>query len=109
MVIISLIPVVFPAFIVTSFTTVSDLEQFGISGGEVDPFEAILEEKKRSHGIELDTDLNAQALKELVVEFKYEIWKRKQIRFPEDPWDQLWGAIGAVFGSWENPRADDSR
>ena len=71
---------------------------------EADPFEAILEEKKRSQGVELDTDLSAQALKDLVVEFKYEIWKRKQIRFPDDPWDQLWGAIDAVFGSWDNPR-----
>ncbi|HEX5368736.1 MAG TPA: pyruvate, phosphate dikinase [Dehalococcoidia bacterium] len=72
---------------------------------EVDPFERILDLKKQSLGVELDTDLTAAALKELVVEFKYEIWKTKQIRFPEDPWDQLWGAIGAVFGSWENPRA----
>jgi len=74
-------------------------------GKEADPFATILEEKKRSLGVELDTDLGASALKELVVEFKYEIWKRKQIRFPEDPWEQLWGAVGAVFGSWENARA----
>ena len=74
-------------------------------GRESDPFEALLEAKKQSLGIELDTELPAQALKELVVEFKYEIFKRLQIRFPEDPWEQLWGAIGAVFGSWENQRA----
>ncbi|HLF77264.1 MAG TPA: pyruvate, phosphate dikinase [Dehalococcoidia bacterium] len=72
---------------------------------ESDPFEAILDAKKSALGIELDTDLPASALKELVVEFKAEILKRLGVEFPEDPWDQLWGAIGAVFGSWENPRA----
>jgi pyruvate,orthophosphate dikinase len=72
---------------------------------ETDPFERILEAKKESLGVHLDTELTAAALKELVVEYKSEIWKEKQIKFPEDPWDQLWGAIGAVFGSWENPRA----
>ena len=72
---------------------------------EIDPFEAILDAKKRALGVELDTDLPASALRELVVEFKYEIWKRREVRFPEDPWEQLWGAIGAVFGSWENHRA----
>src|SRR5687767_5774021 len=72
---------------------------------EIDPFERILEAKKEAHGVHLDTDLPASALKELVVEYKHEIWKTKQIKFPEDPWEQLWGAVGAVFGSWENPRA----
>jgi len=72
---------------------------------EIDPFERILDAKKEAHGVHLDTDLPASALKELVVEYKYEIWKTKQIKFPDDPWDQLWGAVGAVFGSWENPRA----
>ena len=72
---------------------------------EVDPFEAILEAKKDSLGVELDTDLPASALKELVGEYKAEIKKRRGSDFPEDPWDQLWGAVGAVFGSWENPRA----
>jgi pyruvate,orthophosphate dikinase len=72
---------------------------------EEDPFESILAAKKRQLGVELDTQLPAAALKELVGEFKHEIWKRRQLPFPEDPWQQLWGAIGAVFGSWENPRA----
>ncbi len=72
---------------------------------EADPFEAILEAKKHSLGVELDTDLPADALKELVTQFKYEILKRTGITFPDDPWDQLWGAVGAVFGSWDNPRA----
>ncbi len=74
-------------------------------GYEVDPFEALIEAKKQKLGVELDTELPASALKELVAEFKQAILDRKGIVFPENPWDQLWGAIGAVFGSWENPRA----
>src|SRR3954447_20919394 len=55
-------------------------------GKEVDPFEAILEAKKHSLGVELDTDLPASALKELVVEFKAAILQKKGMQFPEDPW-----------------------
>jgi pyruvate,orthophosphate dikinase len=72
---------------------------------EEDPFEVILAAKKRERGVQLDTELNADDLWDLVVRFKEEIWRRKGVAFPEDPWQQLWGAIGAVFGSWENPRA----
>ncbi|HXH23542.1 MAG TPA: pyruvate, phosphate dikinase [Dehalococcoidia bacterium] len=72
---------------------------------EEDPFEVILQAKKRERGVQLDTELTADDLWDLVVRFKEEIWKRKGMAFPEDPWQQLWGAIGAVFGSWENPRA----
>src|SRR3954465_2633498 len=74
-------------------------------GKEIDPFEAILEAKKHALGVELDTELPAAALKELVTEFKDAILQKKGMQFPEDPWEQLWGAVGAVFGSWENPRA----
>ena len=70
-----------------------------------DPFEALLERKKASRGVELDTDLDADALRELVAEFKDAIRDGLGVEFPEDPWEQLWGAIGAVFNSWENPRA----
>ena len=78
-------------------------------GKEPDPFEGILEAKKRALGVDLDTELPASALRELVGEFKAAIKRRKGIDFPEDPWEQLWGAIGAVFGSWENPRANTYR
>ncbi len=78
-------------------------------GKEEDPFEVILEAKKQARGAHLDTDLTADDLWDLVVAFKEEIWKRKGIQFPEDPWQQLWGAVGAVFGSWENPRAASYR
>jgi pyruvate, orthophosphate dikinase len=75
------------------------------SKNETDPFEAILEHKKETRGVHLDTELDADDLKALVGEFKAEILKRKGIAFPEDPWEQLWGAVRAVFGSWETPRA----
>ncbi len=72
---------------------------------EEDPFEALIEAKKRQKGVKLDTELTAEDLKELVVEFKGLIKKRLDVPFPEDPMEQLWGAIGAVFRSWNNPRA----
>jgi pyruvate,orthophosphate dikinase len=70
-----------------------------------DPFEVALEEKKRARGARADTDLDADALRELVGEFKALIKMRRGVVFPEDPHDQLWGAVGAVFGSWNNERA----
>jgi pyruvate,orthophosphate dikinase len=70
-----------------------------------DPFEVIIEKKKKANGIVNDTDLTAEHLKELVHEFKAEIKKKKKVKFPEDPMEQLWGAIGAVFSSWDNNRA----
>ncbi|MFI5395447.1 MAG: pyruvate, phosphate dikinase [Candidatus Binatia bacterium] len=72
---------------------------------EIDPFEAIIENKKRQRGVHLDTELSAQDLRELVGEFKAAIKERRGVEFPEDPYKQLWGAIGAVFGSWMNDRA----
>ncbi|CUS81760.1 pyruvate, phosphate dikinase [Candidatus Kryptonium thompsonii] len=72
---------------------------------ERDPFEVLIEEKKKAKGVEHDIDLTADDLKELVYEFKDLIKKKRGVEFPEDPWEQLWGAIGAVFRSWMNPRA----
>ena len=72
---------------------------------ERDPFEEILEKKKESKGVELDTELTADDLKELVAEYKAVIKEKKGLKFPENPMDQLWGAAGAVFGSWMNERA----
>ena len=70
-----------------------------------DPFESILERKKGQRKIRFDTELTAEDLKEIVAEFKSEIQKQCGKKFPEDPQEQLWGAIGAVFGSWNNDRA----
>lgn len=72
---------------------------------DINPFEEILQAKKKERGVESDVDLSADDLKELVGEFKAAIKKSKKIDFPEDPKDQLWGAISAVFGSWDNDRA----
>ncbi len=71
-----------------------------------DPFEELLAAKKVARGVAQDTELSADDLKELVAEFKTAIKKHTGQPFPEDPMDQLWGAIGAVFGSWRNERAD---
>ena len=72
---------------------------------ERDPFEEILEERKRARNVKLDTELDADDLRALVAEFKAAIRARRGIEFPDDPHEQLWGAIGAVFGSWNNDRA----
>jgi len=75
------------------------------SEDEEDPFEVIIDRKKREKGVKFDTELDAQDLRELVEEFKSEIKRKRGVEFPEDPREQLWGAIGAVFGSWNNQRA----
>ena len=72
---------------------------------ETDPFEALLDAKKHARGVALDSELSAEDLRELVAEFKAEIAKRLDREFPEDPHEQLWNAIGAVFGSWQGQRA----
>ncbi|MDX2022192.1 MAG: pyruvate, phosphate dikinase [Deltaproteobacteria bacterium] len=74
-----------------------------------DPFEELLHRKKRAVGVKNDSDLSAQDLKELVADFKAEIKKRKGVDFPQDPFEQLLGAVMAVFNSWENPRANAYR
>jgi pyruvate,orthophosphate dikinase len=72
---------------------------------EIDPFEAIIDAKKHERGTKSDTDLTAADLKDLVARFKTAIKEKTGRDFPEDPMKQLWGAIGAVFGSWNNERA----
>jgi pyruvate,orthophosphate dikinase len=72
---------------------------------DIDPFEAIIEVKKHGLGIKNDTDLSAADLKDLVARFKAAIKQKTGKDFPADPREQLWGAIGAVFGSWMNDRA----
>ena len=70
-----------------------------------DPLAAILDRKKNARGARFDTDLDAADLQDLVCEYKAEIKKTLGKDFPEDPMDQLWRAIGAVLGSWNNDRA----
>ncbi len=73
--------------------------------GEIDPFEKAIDELKEKRGVEQDTELTADDLKELVATFKEIVKKYTGREFPTDPWEQLWGAIMAVFNSWNNERA----
>ena len=70
-----------------------------------DPFEVIIEAQKEKRGVKNDTDLTTDDLKELVASFKAAVKTQTGEDFPTNPWDQLWGAICAVFGSWMNERA----
>ena len=72
---------------------------------DIDPFEAIIDEVKEIRGVKLDKDLNVEELKELVKRFKAAIKAQTGKDFPDDPMEQLWGAICAVFRSWMNERA----
>ncbi|RPD99611.1 pyruvate, phosphate dikinase [Aureibaculum marinum] len=72
---------------------------------DIDPFEEIMEHLKEKRDIELDTEFSIQDLKDLVYDFKDAVKKRTGHDFPTDPWDQLWGAVMAVFNSWNGDRA----
>lgn len=72
---------------------------------DIDPFEAIIEDVKSVRGVRLDKDLSVEELKELVSRFKVAIKEQTGSDFPNDPMEQLWGAICAVFRSWMNERA----
>ncbi len=76
-----------------------------VSKEDQDPFEVIIEEQKEMRGVKMDTDLMVEDLKELVVKFKAAVKAQTGKDFPACPWEQLWGAICAVFGSWMNERA----
>ncbi len=72
---------------------------------DIDPFEAIIEKVKEEQGVVLDKDLSVESLKKLVALFKTAIKEQTGSDFPNDPMEQLWGAICAVFRSWMNERA----
>ncbi len=72
---------------------------------DIDPFEEILEEMKEAKGVKNDNELDVDDLKELVSKFKSAVKAKTGHDFPVDPWDQLWGAVMAVFDSWNTPRA----
>ncbi len=72
---------------------------------EIDPFEAIIEKVKHEEGVVLDKDLSVEALQRLVKEFKAAVKAQTGKDFPTDSYEQLWGAICAVFESWNNERA----
>ena len=72
---------------------------------EIDPFEAIIEKVKEENGVVLDKDLSVDALKDLVAKFKAAVKAQTGKDFPTDAYEQLWGAVCAVFESWNNERA----
>ncbi|MBQ7463211.1 MAG: pyruvate, phosphate dikinase [Bacteroidaceae bacterium] len=81
------------------------LEMKPVNKTDIDPFEEIIEQVKAVRGVKLDKDLSVEELKDLVVRFKKAIKERTGKDFPNDPIEQLWGAICAVFRSWMNERA----
>jgi len=76
-----------------------------VSKEDHDPFEVVIDMVKEKKGVQLDTELDTEDLKELVLRFKGLIRARVGREFPTDPWEQLWGAVMAVFQSWNNDRA----
>lgn len=72
---------------------------------DIDPFEAIIEDVKKSKGVKLDNELDTDDLKTLVKRFKEAVKEQTHKDFPTDAYEQLWGAICAVFDSWMNERA----
>ena len=76
-----------------------------VNKNDIDPFEEIIEHVKEEKGVELDTQLSVEDLKELVAKFKAAVKKQTGKDFPESAYEQLWGAICSVFDSWMNDRA----
>ncbi|NQT00092.1 MAG: pyruvate, phosphate dikinase, partial [Candidatus Omnitrophica bacterium] len=76
-----------------------------VLGIDKDHFEHLLEAKKNEKKVKLDTELSAEDLKELIPQYKMLVEKKTKRAFPQDPQVQLWGAISAVFDSWNNKRA----
>jgi pyruvate,orthophosphate dikinase len=74
-----------------------------------DHFEELLGAFKEEHGLSLDTEVDAAGWKVLVDQYKAKVLEELDQPFPQDPAEQLWGAIGAVFGSWQNARANTYR
>jgi pyruvate,orthophosphate dikinase len=72
---------------------------------EIDPFEKIMHDLKHERGVKEDTDLTVKDLQELVKRFKGAVKAKKGKDFPEDPMEQMYGAVASVFGSWQNDRA----
>ncbi len=83
------------------------INMFGdvVKGVPHEAFEHELDAVKKKKGVELDTELDADDLKEVVTRYKNVYKKHTKEAFPQDPQQQLWAAIDAVFGSWNNPRA----
>jgi len=77
----------------------------GLKGHKDQPFEHILHHAKEKQGVKLDNELSVESLRQVIVDYKGAIKKYTGKDFPTDPYEQVWSAIGAVFGSWMNDRA----
>ena len=77
----------------------------GLKGHKDEPFDHILKEAKRKQGVQLDNELNVESLRSIIQKSKEAIRRLTGEEFPTNPNDQIWRAIGAVFGSWMNDRA----
>jgi pyruvate,orthophosphate dikinase len=80
-----------------------------VMGVPSEHFEEIIDEMKSAKGIKLDTEFNVEDLQEMVTKFKAKVEEDLGKSFPDDPTEQLWGGIGAVFKSWNTPRAVEYR
>ncbi len=94
-----------PRFAYDSYRRFIQMYANVVKGMNGDAFAKILAQKKKQQNVELDTELSAEDLQQLVSEFKLTYKESLGETFPEDPLQQLWEAIGAVFGSWMTPRA----
>ncbi|MFK5927574.1 MAG: pyruvate, phosphate dikinase [Desulfuromusa sp.] len=94
-----------PRFAYDSYRRFIQMYANVVKGMNGEVFAKILVQKKEEKGVDLDTELSAEDLKQLVSEFKASYKENLNEDFPEDPTQQLWEAIGAVFGSWMTPRA----
>ncbi|MCD6582547.1 MAG: pyruvate, phosphate dikinase [Desulfuromusa sp.] len=94
-----------PRFAYDSYRRFIQMYAIVVEGMNGEIFAKILAEKKEVRDVELDTDLSAEDMKQLVSEYKASYKENQGENFPDDPLQQLWGAIGAVFGSWMTPRA----
>ena len=98
-----------PRFAYDSYRRFVQMYSNVVLGIEHAVFEEILETEKETRGVDLDTDLEADDLRDIAARYKSEVQNRLGKPFPEDVREQLWGAIGAVFGSWKSHRAQTYR
>lgn len=94
-----------PRFVYDSYRRFIQMYSNVVLGLEHEDFEVLISQLKKKKGVKLDTELEADDWKGLVAEYKAMVHKKLGRPFPEDPTEQLRGAINAVFESWNNPRA----
>jgi pyruvate, orthophosphate dikinase len=98
-----------PRFVYDSYRRFIQMYSDVVLGVDHDHFEEILSFYKEDNDLGLDTEIGADGWREIVTRFKAKVEEELDEPFPQDPHKQLWGAIGAVFGSWRNARADTYR